>query len=320
MKNDKDMLSPKEIEDLMQGAEEMNLDQKTVYPYDFRSPSLLSKGRLRIFQLLMDEFSSQIQSFIAAQLKIPLEVQISDIRQAAYRDFQERDEETFMVVFNMPPLEGASIMEIKIPFVIFINQVLLGKTLEKFPQTRTITPVEEETAAYLAERFLYTLQESFSKLVKFNFNILSQERNPQLIFLASPDEPIVIVTLQFKLQEEVSQIDFCFPYIVFNSMLPFLDVKKWFSLTQRKKDERIDKLIKDNMENIKVDLVCELGAVDLTLREILRLEQGDYLCLNIDNDALLNLKIGNFKKFKVMPGIVHKKVALRIEEIISGRR
>ncbi|MBN2483022.1 MAG: FliM/FliN family flagellar motor switch protein [Candidatus Omnitrophica bacterium] len=320
MRNDKDILSPKEIEDLVKGSDDMNMGEKTVYPYDFRSPSLLSKGKLRIFQLLMEEFVSQIQSFVAAQLKIPLEVQIGDIRQSAYSQFQERNEETFMVVFNMPPLEGTSILEIKLPFIIFINQVLLGKALEKFPEPRAITPVEEETATFLAERFLYTLQESFSKLIKFNFNIISKERNPQLLFLASPDEPTVIVSVQFKLGEEVSQIDFCFPYIVFNSLLPYLDVKKWFSITQRKKDERIDKLIKDNIENIKVDLVCELGSLDLALREILHLEKGDYLCLNVDNDALLNLKIGNFKKFKVFPGISHKKVALRIEKIIDEGR
>lgn len=320
MMNDKDILSPKEIEELVKGSGDMNVNEKTVYPYDFRSPSLLSKGKLRIFQLLMDEFLSQVQTFVAAQLKIPLEVQLSDIRQSAYSQFQERTEETFLVVFNMPPLEGSSILEIKLPFISFINQVLLGKPLEKFPETRTITPVEEETALFLAERFLYTLQESFSKLVQFNFNITSKERNPQLLFLASPDEPTVMVTIQFKLKEEVSQVDFCFPYIVFNSLLPHLDVKKWFSLTQRKKDDRIDKLIKSNIENIKVDLVCELGSLDLSLREILHLEKGDYLCLNIDDDSLLNLKIGNFKKFKVFPGISHKKVALRIESLIEERR
>ncbi|MCM8827529.1 MAG: FliM/FliN family flagellar motor switch protein [Candidatus Omnitrophica bacterium] len=312
-----DILSPQEIEELMKEAPLDKGTGKVVYPYDFRSPELLSKEKLKVFQILMEEFINKTKSFFSSQFKISLEAEISFIRQSVYREIQEGGQRTFLVIFNTPPLEGNSILEIKYPLIIFINQVLLGQELDKFPQFRLLTPVEEETGTFLAERFLLAFKEAFSKMINFSFNIVGIEKNPQLVFLASPDEPVILVTVKFIRKDTSCEVNFCFPYIVFNSLLPYLDFKRWFFITQRKKDKEIDKLLRSNIENIEIELVCELGLLDIDLKELINLEEGDYLYLNKSKDALVDIKIGDIKKFRGRVGMVDNKLGVKIEEIIG---
>ena len=101
---------------------------------------LLSKEKFKIFQILMEEFSEKVRGVFSTQFKLSLEIEIESIRQAVFREVQEADEDSFLVVFNAPPLEGSSLLEIKLPFIIFFNRVLLGDALDAFPSPRLITP------------------------------------------------------------------------------------------------------------------------------------------------------------------------------------
>jgi flagellar motor switch protein FliM len=311
-----DILSPKEIEALIRNGEPQHVKGKVVCPYDFRSPELLSKEKFRMFQLLMEEFATKLKSLLSTQFKISFEVEISSIRQSVFKEIQESRENTFMAIFNAPPLEGNALLEIQLPFILFFHQVFLGQELDTFPSARVLTPAEEETGNFLADKFLISFQEAFAKLVQFTFNIVSIEKNPKLLFLASPEEPVIMVTVQFSKQEATCEATFCMPYIVFDSLLPYLDFKKWFFIAQRKKDRETDEKIKHNIESIDVDLVCALGEVDVSLQELLELQVGDYLRLPVAKGGLLNLRVGEWKKFKVKPGKLHRKVAVKIEQVV----
>ncbi|MBD3264777.1 MAG: hypothetical protein GF375_06720 [Candidatus Omnitrophica bacterium] len=312
---DKDILSSKEIEALVNVEGERDYKGKTVYPYDFRSPEVLSREKFKIFQILMDEFCKNLREFLSSHYRLNLDAEISSIHQGAYEEIQDSDEQAFLAVFEAPPLEGHSILDIKIPFVLFFSQVILGHMPESFPSPRHLTPVEEEAGRNLAKRFLICLQEAFRKLVDFSAEIVSLEKNPKLLFLASPHEPVIMVNINFSKGDSSSEVKFYLPYIVFDSLLPYLDFKKWFFITQRKKNEATDKLIKDNIEKMEMDLVSELGSLDVTLQDLLNLEEGDYLRLNTSKDSLLDLKIGGLGKFKAKPGLVGKRIALKIEKM-----
>jgi len=313
----KDFLSPKEIEALLQSDTEETLSGqsfqgKRVVKYDFRSPELLSKEKLRIFQLLMEEFAKKLTEFFTSQLKIPVDINISSIHQTVFREFQEREEKTRMAVFTMSPLEGSSLVEIRLPLIKFVNKALLGDFPENIPQTDKITPVEEETGVFLADKFLRSLKSSFGQLIDLDCKVTSMEKNPQMVFIASPEEPVIITTVKFTRGESFSDAYFCFPFIVFDSMLPFLDFKKWFCINQRKTDRETEALLKKNVEQIEVDVVCDLGSTELSLKQLLSLEQGDFLSLNNTCRDPLDLRVGSIKKFKVKPGLKGKKIALQV--------
>ncbi|MBD3246377.1 MAG: hypothetical protein GF333_05135 [Candidatus Omnitrophica bacterium] len=313
----KDILSPKEIEALVKKEDPSYVKGKMVSPYDFRTPELLSKEKYRMFQLLMEEFANKLKSFLSTQFKVSFDMEISSIRQGVFREVQESGDQAFMVVFNTPPLEGNSLLELRIPFILFFHQVLLGKDPEKFPQPRKLTAVEEETGHYLADKFFLSFQEAFAKLVQFSYSVVSVERNPKLLFLASPEEPVILVTLQFSKKSASSEATFCFPYMMFDSLLPYLDFKKWFFIAQRKKDKITDERIRNNIEKIDIDLVCQMGEIELPLKDLLDLEEGDYLRLDRAADDLLEMTIGGHKKFEVKPGKIKGKSAVRIDKILK---
>jgi len=64
---------------------------------------------------------------------------------------------------------------------------------------------------------------------------------------------------------------------------------------------------------VDVNLVAEIGNMDLTVREVLSLGVGDVIRLpNVRAGDPMELKVGNRAKFLYKPGVVGRKLAVQI--------
>ena len=62
-----------------------------------------------------------------------------------------------------------------------------------------------------------------------------------------------------------------------------------------------------------MDIVAEIGTINIPIRDVLALRTGDIVRLSsIKVGDPLTLNIGNKKKFYCQPGVVGKKMAVQI--------
>ena len=72
-------------------------------------------------------------------------------------------------------------------------------------------------------------------------------------------------------------------------------------------------LLRDRLAGIEITLVAEVGSIDITVRDVLTLRQGDIVRLqNVRVNDPLVLKIGDRKKFVCRPGVVGNKIAVQV--------
>jgi len=72
-------------------------------------------------------------------------------------------------------------------------------------------------------------------------------------------------------------------------------------------------ILKKRLETVYIELIAELGSMDITVRDVLNLQKGDIIKLEtvkVDDDMVL--KIGNRKKFYARPGVVGTHMAVQI--------
>ncbi len=316
-----DILSKEEMEALLKGEAEKNLDLKgkIVRPYDFHAPERLSKEHLRVFQMLMEDFCHRLRKRLSQHLRLDIEVNISSIRQSVFKEFLSMHYPSYIGIFTVKPLDGTSAIVIETGFLVYLMEQLLGGENAAKPENRELSQIETETATVFAGRILSCLKESFEKTIQFEPRIESTDSNPQFVVLASPNEAALFINLEIKIKNVAGEAVICLPYLTLESLTEHLDIKKWFMYAQKKSEIELGGLIKTHLGNTKLTIVGKLGDCELTLKDLLKLQAGDYIRLDKPKEGLLEVQIGGLSKFFGKPGLCGKRVAVKIESLYDER-
>lgn len=315
-----DILSKEEIEALTAHKEDTVLQSKgkIVKSYDFSAAKRFSKEHLRLFQIFMDDFCYRLKNYLSLRLRIDIDVKIISIKQAIFKDFLSLPSPTFVSIFSMKPLEGNAAIEIDPVFLIYLMEYLLGsenKATE--PVRRQLTSIEIETASALTNKILTCFKEAFVREVKFDIQIESTESNPQFVTIASANEAALYLSLEIRLKQITGTLNICFPYLVLESLIPHLSIKKWFMYAQKKSSVLSEEMMKKHLDDVELNLVCLLGNCNLSFQELCSLNEGDYLRLDTSRDSLLPLQISGSTKFLGQLGLAGNHMALKVVSVVE---
>lgn len=313
------ILSKEEIEALLKGeAKEEKLKGKVVRSYDFRAAERLSKEHLGLFQILTEDFCHRLRNRLSSQLRLEeVEVEILSIKQTTFKDFLSLASPTYIAIFSMEPLEGNAAMEIDVGFLSFFIEGILGGKAKEKPKVKELTQLEREISSALAKRILVCFEEAFEKAIKFKTRIESVETNPHFVTIASPHETVMFITLEMKLKGISGEINICLPYLILEPFIPHLSKKRWFMYAQKKASLESEERLKKHLSNTVLTLVVQLGSCKIPLQELYNLQRGDYIRLDKPKDSLLELQIGGLTKFKVQPGLVGRRIAVKIVSLVE---
>ena len=162
-------------------------------------------------------------------------------------------------------------------------------------------------------RILANMREAWTQVIDLRPRLGQIETNPQFAQIVPPSEMVVLVTLEMKVGEEEGMMNFCIPYLTIEPIISKLSSQFWFSSVRRSSTTQYLGTLKEKLSSVEMDVVAEVGSIDLPIREVLSLRAGDVVRLsNIRVGDPLTLSVGNRKKFYCQPGVVGKKMAVQI--------
>jgi len=124
---------------------------------------------------------------------------------------------------------------------------------------------------------------------------------------------VVLVTLETKVGEEEGMMNFCIPYITIEPIISKLSSQFWFSSVRRSSTTQYLGVLKEKLANVDMDVVAEIGSINLPIRDVLSLRVGDIVRLsNVRVGDPLTLSVGNVKKFLCQPGVIGKKMGVQV--------
>jgi len=143
------------------------------------------------------------------------------------------------------------------------------------------------------------------------------ETNPQFTQIVAPNEMIVLITLEVKVAESMGMINICMPYLVLEPILDKLSTFFLFSTQAKITSPEQVEIIRQKIELAKVEMKVHLGHAEILVRELLELARGDVIPLNQGVSNPLPIYVGEFMKFKAVPGLLSEHLAVQITEIIK---
>jgi len=289
-------------------------DTRKIKIYDFKRPDKFSKEQIRTVSIMHETFARLTTTALSAQLRSMAHVHVASVDQLTYEEFiRSIPTPTTLAVINMDPLKGNAILEIDPSVTFSIIDRLFGGTGKGTKVQRDLTDIEQSVMEGIIVRILANMREAWTQVIDLRPRLGQIETNPQFAQIVPPSEMVVLVTLETKVGEEEGMMNFCIPYITIEPIISKLSSQFWFSSVRRSSTTQYMGVLKEKLSSVDMDVVAEIGTINLPVRDVLNLRVGDIVRLsNVRVGDPFTLSVGSKKKFLCQAGVIGKKVAVQV--------
>lgn len=321
-----DVLSQAEIDSLLSALSDGQVDveemrstksQKRIRVYDFKRPNKFSKDQIHSLQNIHDNFCRGLTTYFSGNLHVVSESSVVSIEQITYDEFiRSLPNPTVLGLYSLQPLEGTILIEVSPSLVFTVVDRLLGGQGQGAQKNRDLTEIEKTIIENRLSQMIFISEEAWAEVYELKPKFVSMETNPQFTQIVAPNEMVVLITIEVKIGDEVGMINICMPYLVLEPILDKLSTYFLFSTQAKVTSPEQVLAIRRKIEWAKVDMVAFLGHSEILVRDLLDLAKGDVIPLNQSVNDPLPIYVGEFMKFKSLPGLHGEHLAVQITEII----
>lgn len=315
-----EILSQHEIDALLSAitsgdmdAEEFKKEEPKVRVYDFKRALRFSKDQIRSISRIYENYARLLTTFFSGQLRTYVNLSVASVDQIPYEEFiRSIPTMTVLNVYSVEPLEGRIIMEVNPNIAFSMLDRLLGGKGDGQTGVKNLTEIETLILSQLFEKSAVNLQAAWESIVEIDPVLEDFEVNPQFLQLVSPNETVVVVSLNTQIGEVSGLINICIPHIVLEPIISKLSVHYWMETsTKERNPESFEKLSK-YMENVQMEVKVHLGETTIKLHDLLHLKENDIISLNQLIEDPLTLLVNNTPKMLVQPGKSRKRLAVQV--------
>lgn len=323
-----EILSQDEIDSLLNAlesgditAEELRKEEQTkkIRIYDFRRPNKFSKEQINTIELMYDNYARSLSTYLSAQLRIAVQASLISVEQLTYEEFiRSIPDPSVMVVFNMDPLEGNGILEIKPSLAFELIDLLFGGRGGLPIKTRALTEIERVIIARIGQQMLNISKDVWANVLGFQPKVASIESNPQFAQIVSPAEMVILISIEAKIGQADGIISYCLPYLALEPILEKLSAHYWFAKNSGGSNQEPHYYLQEQLSCVNVPVKVLLGSSYITVKELLEIQVGDVVPVVQRVDQELDVYIGNRLKFTAKPGVFHNRIAVQITGFKKG--
>ena len=323
-----DVLSQSEIDALLSAistgemsADEMKKedDVKKVKVYDFKRALRFSKDQIRSLTRIHENFARLLTTFFSAQLRTYVQITVASVDQIPFEEFvRSIPNMTLINVFEVPPLDGNILMEINPNIAYSMLDRLMGGSGASHSNVDNLTEIETKIMTNLFERSFDNLREAWENIVEIDPMLVELEVNPQFLQMISPNETVVVISLNTIIGETTGMINICLPHVVLEPIVPNLSVRYWMQSNTKEMSPEQIKALETRVKQSELPVIAELGGTSISIEDFLMMNIGDVLEINQKIDNPLTIKVGNIPKFTGQPGKMNKKLAVQILDSLKG--
>ncbi|MBI5575059.1 MAG: FliM/FliN family flagellar motor switch protein, partial [Deltaproteobacteria bacterium] len=179
---------------------------------------------------------------------------------------------------------------------------------------RYFTQIEQKIVRKIMEHAFADMSGAWQGIASLEPEYVSTEINPQFVTIVQPTEIVIKVQIHVELENFTGKLYFCIPYSVVEPLK-----EKLCSGIQADKfeiDERWTEGLRAKLIDSYVEVVAEMGRVQLSVGEIMNLVQGSVINLGVFAGSDLPVKVEGVPKFRGVPGFRKGNKAIKVTQIL----
>ncbi len=284
--------------------------------------ALVSYERLPLLEIVFDRLvrmmTTSLRNFTSDNVEVSLD-NISSIRFGDYLNSIPLP--AILAVFRAEELDNYGLMTVDSSLIYSIVDVLLGGrrgTSAKRVEGRPYTTIERSLVQRMLEVVLQDLKVAFEPVAKVRFDLDRIEINPRFAAIARPANAAVLVKLRVDMEDRGGRIELLLPYATLEPIRELL--LQMFMGEKFGRDSIWEGHLATELWRTNVDIEAVLDELPMTLNQVMNLEVGQTVLLNVGPDAPIELRCGGVGLLMGKMGRVGHQVSVRIENTVKNRR
>jgi flagellar motor switch protein FliM len=311
-----DLLSQDEIDALLHGVDDADVetedegDLEGVRSYDLSSQDRIVRGRMPTLEMINERFARYTRISLFNLLRRSADVSVGGVQVLKFGEYVHTlYVPTSLNLVKIRPLRGTSlfIMDAKLVFKL-VDNFFGGDGRHAKIEGREFTPTEIRIVQKVLSQVFADLTEAWSPVMEVGFEYLSSEVNPAMANIVSPSEVVVVSTFHIELDGGGGDLHVTIPYSMLEPIREVLDAGVQSDIDD--KDERWAKALRADIMDARVRLEMTVAETQITLRDIMEMEPGDVIPVDIP-EALI-LKANGIPTFKCKLGVSKNNLAVKV--------
>lgn len=315
------ILTEQEIEVLKQSLNETRLKEKSSFtksiePYDFIAKKHLPPRLLTVLTMIFHRFALNFRGSLSLKLRKVVRMELLENETLTFSEFVEALPGICWInILNIDALNGSCLFILESDLALSLVDLLCGGPGTKIKRKNftSFALLEQSLIKRVVELAISDLKDAFNSIITTNIQLQGIEFNPQLLTVFSPDEFMIIMSVKVSIEDMSSNMIFALPH---NSLRP---LKELLEKTKTKASGKswADEIIQHLMD-VEVEVVVELGGLEIKVDDLLALKEGDMLDINKDVSDKIILKVEGIPCFEGYPIEVKGNKGIRISNPIGG--
>lgn len=295
-------------------------DSRSADRYDFKKGEKLSGDQERFVRNIFSGFAENVMINLGALLQTRIQMNLSGIRQRNYHSFvNSLPDPSSIFIFKIDAeTRGLLCIDFQLSFSL-LDRLMGGKGVP-IDEVRTFTDLEKAVIMKPVNGIFDAYSQSWKEVRKVEPQFLELEFNPMAVHIVTPSEMMVVVNFQVTIAQTNGSVDICIPFRYLKDNLPRSSFDE-FLITRGTSSSGSLQVAPSNIitgvEAAKIPVVVELGRAELFFQDLLYLEVGDCIKLDVEVTAPMKLKVNDKTKFLGRPGVKDSKMSIQITKVIA---
>ncbi|MEK7792398.1 MAG: flagellar motor switch protein FliM [Pseudomonadota bacterium] len=317
-----DFLSQDEVDALLKGAigdsddAPKEEDTSGVRSYNLATQERIVRGRMPTYEIINERFARLLRIGLFNFMRRTVDISVGPVKVIKFSEFSRNlVVPSNLNMVHMKPLRGTALLVFEPDLIFLIVDNLFGGDGRYHTRVegRDFTQTETRIIRRLLEVVFEEYEKSWKSVYPVQFEYIRSEMNPQFATIATPNEVVVTVTFDIDMGNKGGALHVCIPYSMIE---PIRDIL--YSSLQgdhMEVDKRWVRLLSKQIQIAEVELIANLGHTKVTFDQILGMQVGDVIPLNIPET--ITAEVDSVPVMECRYGIINGQYALRVNTMLS---
>lgn len=317
-----DFLSQDEVDALLRSAtgeqdEEKQIeDASGIRTYDLATQERIVRGRMPTLEIINERFARLFRIGLFNFIRRTVDIAVGTVKVIKFSEFvRNLVVPTNLNMVHIKPLRGTALMVFEPDLIFLIIDNLFGGDGRYHTRVegRDFTETEQRIIRRLLNVVFEEYEKSWKPIYPVSFEYVRSEMNPQFASIATPNEVVVCVSFDLDLGGHGGEFHVCIPY---SMVEPIRDILySTLQGEQMETDKRWVKSLSRQIQGAEVELIANLGQARVTFEQILSMQVGDVIPINIPE--IICAQVGDVPVMECRYGIINGQYALKVDTMLA---
>ncbi|MBQ9274350.1 MAG: flagellar motor switch protein FliM [Succinivibrio sp.] len=315
-----EFLSQDEIDALLHGADDVEpetpKDDSGIKSFDFGSQERIVRGRMPTLELVDERFARHMRISLFNMMRHSAEVTWTGVNMMKFSEYvQTLYVPTSLNMVRFRPLKGTALITLEARLVFILVENFFGGEgrFRTKIEGREFTPTERRIIQKILKMVFEDYKEAWAPVMDVEFEYLDSEVNPSMANIVSPSEVLVVNNFHIDLDGGGGDLHICFPYSMIEPIRELLDAG--VQSDKGDTDVRWNKALREEVMDVTVDMRVKLMDMQLSLDNVMNMEAGDVIPVELPEDLLVYIE--DLPSYRAKLGRTKDKLAVKISRVLE---